>query len=192
MLEKFRTKLPVSDEKWQTYIRCFTQIHIPARTMILAEGEVSTKAYIIEKGAIRAYFNHNGDEITPQFFFENQSIASIESFKKSIPSRVSLETIEASTLWWIDKKDLDWILDEVMEIKAIRTVINDALLERTFHYMDHFVSFIRDTPEQRYLQLLEHSPHVVIRVPQHYIASYLGISSVHLSRIKAKITRRKV
>jgi len=191
MLEKFRSRLPVSDEKWLSYIRCFKQINVPARTTLLTEGEVSTKAYIIEKGAIRAYFNHNGEEITPRFFFENQSISSIESFKKSIPSRFSLETIEASTLWWIDKKDIDWILEEIMEIGPIRTIVTDALLERMFDYMDHFVSFIRDTPEQRYLQLLEHSPHIVIRVPQHYIASYLGISSVHLSRIKAKIARKK-
>jgi CRP-like cAMP-binding protein len=166
-------------------------MNAPARTTLLTEGEVSTKAYIIEKGAIRAYFNHNGEEITPRFFFENQSISSIESFKKSIPSRFSLETIEASTLWWIDKKDIDWILEEIMEIGPIRTIVTDALLERMFDYMDHFVSFIRDTPEQRYLQLLEHSPHIVIRVPQHYIASYLGISSVHLSRIKAKIAGKK-
>ncbi len=94
-------------------------------------------------------------------------------------------------MWRIDKKDIDWILEEIMEIGAIRTIVTDALLERMFDYMDHFVSFIRDTPEQRYLELLEHSPHIVIRVPQHYIASYLGISSVHLSRIKAKIAGKK-
>lgn len=158
--------------------------------MLLHEGDISKRAYIIEKGAIRVYFNHNGDEITSQFFFENQTIASIESFKKSIPSRGSMETIEASTLWWIDKADLDWILDELLEIKTIRTQVMDAVLERTFHYMDHFISFIRDTPEQRYLQLLENAPHVIVRVPQHYIASYLGVSSVHLSRIKAKIAKR--
>jgi hypothetical protein len=50
--------------------------------------------------------------------------------------------------------------------------------------MAHCVSFIRDSPKQRYQELLRHSPRVVQRVPQHYIASYLGISTVHLSRVK--------
>jgi DNA-directed RNA polymerase specialized sigma subunit len=57
--------------------------------------------------------------------------------------------------------------------------------------MNEFVSFIRDTPEQRYQKLLKERPHIVRRVPQHYIASYLGISKVHLSRIKSKLAKGK-
>jgi CRP-like cAMP-binding protein len=63
--------------------------------------------------------------------------------------------------------------------------------ERQLHYMHEFVSFIRDTPEERYLNLLQESPHIIQRVPQHYIASYLGVTTVHLSRIKGKIAKRK-
>jgi DNA-directed RNA polymerase specialized sigma subunit len=57
--------------------------------------------------------------------------------------------------------------------------------------MNEFVSFIRDTPEQRYQNLLKQRPHIVRRVPQHYIASYLGVSKVHLSRIKSKLAKGK-
>ena len=187
MFESFRSRFPVSDEQWNTYQSYFQRREFPARTVLLAEGAISTKAYYIEKGAVRVWFDHNGSEITSQFFFEHQSVSSIESFKKSIPSRLSIETIEPSVLWEIERQHIDRILDEIMEIKALRDLVMDMLFERTFHYMDHFFSYIRDTPEQRYLHLLEHSPHVVQRVQQHYIASYLGISSVHLSRIKSKI-----
>jgi DNA-directed RNA polymerase specialized sigma subunit len=55
--------------------------------------------------------------------------------------------------------------------------------------MNHFLSSIRDTPRQRYLNLVKEKPQIVKRVPQHYIASYLGITTVHLSRIKSKIAR---
>jgi CRP-like cAMP-binding protein len=191
MLERFRSKFPVTDEKWQTYVSYFTRLSVPARTALLAEGEISTKAYLIEKGAIRVCFNHHGKDITSQFFFENQTVSSIESLKKSIPSRVSIETIEPSILWRIEKRNLERILEEMNEIREIRNFITDALFERTFHYMDHFLSFIRDTPEERYLKLLQDAPHIIIRVPQHYIASYLGISGVHLSRIKSKIAKKK-
>ena len=191
MLERFRSKFPVTDEKWQTYVSYFTRLNVPARTTLLAEGEISTKAYLIEKGAIRVCFNHHGKDITSQFFFENQTVSSIESLKKSIPIRVSVETIEPSILWRIEKRNLERVLEEMNEIREIRNFITDALLERTFHYMDHFLSFIRDTPEERYLKLLQDAPHIIIRVPQHYIASYLGISGVHLSRIKSKIAKKK-
>jgi CRP-like cAMP-binding protein len=55
--------------------------------------------------------------------------------------------------------------------------------------MNKFLSFIRDSPAERYQRLLEDSPEIIQRVPQHYIASYLGISPVHLSRIRNKIKR---
>jgi len=191
MLERFRSKFPVTEEKWQTYVGYFTRVSVPAHTRLLAEGEISTKAYLIEKGAVRIWFNHDGKDITSQFFFENQTVSSIESLKKSIPSRVSMETIEPSVLWRIEKHHLEQVLEEMNEIREIRNFITDALFERTFHYMDHFLSFIRDTPEERYLKLLKETPQIIIRVPQHYIASYLGISGVHLSRIKGKIAKKK-
>jgi DNA-directed RNA polymerase specialized sigma subunit len=56
--------------------------------------------------------------------------------------------------------------------------------------MKHFVSFIKDSPTQRYLNLIEERPQVLQRVPQHYIASYLGVSTVHLSRIKSQLLKK--
>ena len=63
--------------------------------------------------------------------------------------------------------------------------------QRQTHYINEFLSFIRDTPEQRYKNLLRDRPHIILRVPQNYIASYLGVTTVHLSRIKNKIALGK-
>lgn len=191
MLEKFKANFPVSPEKWDDYVSRFQRTQVPARTLLLREGDVSRRAYLIEKGCLRVWFNNNGEDITLQFFFENNTVSSIESFRKNIPSPFAIETIEPCTLWWIDKTDVDQMLEEVSEIPAMRHQILDALFDRTLHYMEHFLSFIRDTPQERYENLLTHRPHIVQRVPQHYIASYLGISSVHLSRIKAKLARKR-
>ena len=191
MLEKFRTNFPISPEKWDDYASRFKRIQVPARTVLLQEGDISRKAYLIEKGCLRVWFNNKGEDMTFQFFFENNTVSSIESFRKNIPSPFSIETIEACTLWWIDKADIDTILEEVSEISAVRNQILDAMFERTLHYMEHFLSFVRDTPQERYENLLTQRPHIVQRVPQHYIASYLGISRVHLSRIKNKLAHGK-
>ncbi|QHV99347.1 Crp/Fnr family transcriptional regulator [Spirosoma endbachense] len=191
MFEKFREKFPLSPQKWDEYINYFQPIHVPAKTILLREGDISRKAYLIEKGCLRVWFNNKGDDITFQFFFENRTVSSIESFRKSIPSLFSIETIEPCTLWWIDKTSVDKIIEEVSALPAMRSQILEALFGRTLDYMKHFLSFIRDTPQERYEHLLTQNPHIVQRVPQHYIASYLGVSSVHLSRIKAKIARTK-
>ncbi|ANH82303.1 cyclic nucleotide-binding protein [Niabella ginsenosidivorans] len=184
-------KFPFTAAQWLQYKNYFKRITVPSKTVLLNEGAVSKKLYLIEKGCIRVWFNNNGRDITFQFFFENDTVASIESFRKKIPSLVTIETIEPSTLWWIYKKDMDRIIEEVLTTPALRDQFINAVFERTFDYMKHFFSFIRNTPEQRYTHLLNERPQLIQRVPQHYIASYLGITPVHLSRIKNKLAKNK-
>ncbi|WP_289659791.1 Crp/Fnr family transcriptional regulator [Flavobacterium panacagri] len=191
MFSQFRDKFALSEEKWNEYISYFNRLEVPAKTTLLEEGEISKKLFVIEKGCIRVWFNHNGKDLTSQFFFENQSVASIESFMKKFPSPVFVETIESSILWWIHKNDVDTIIEEIKEIPELRDRLIDMLFQRTFDYMKHFFSFIKDSPAQRYLSLIEEKPQIVQRVPQHYIASYLGVSTVHLSRIKSKLLNEK-
>jgi CRP-like cAMP-binding protein len=96
----------------------------------------------------------------------------------------SIETIEPCVLWSLSQEDVYQLLRELGESAPLREKLAGLLLDRTRHYVEHCLSFIRDTPKERYQHLLATNPRVVQRVPQHYIASYLGISSVHLSRIK--------
>jgi len=191
MFNQFRNKFPLADEKWNEYVGYFNRLEVPAKTTLLEEGEVSKKLYIIEKGCIRVWFNNNGKDLTTQFFFENESVASIESFMKKLPSPTNIETIEPSVLWWIHKNDLDKILEEIKEIPALRDRLINMLFERTFDYMKYFVSFIKDSPIERYTNLIKERPQIILRVPQHYIASYLGITTVHLSRLKSKLVNKK-
>ena len=192
MLQQLKSKFPVKAENWPQYEGYFKRIEIPAKTILLREGQVSKKAYFIEKGCMRVWFNNNGKDVTFHFFFEGDRVSSTESFKKNIPSLVSIETIEPCVVWVIDKKNMDKIIDEAIENPLTRNKFIDTLYERTFHYIKHCLSFVRDTPTQRYVNLLKENPQIVQRVPQHYIASYLGISTVHVSRIKAGLSKKRL
>ena len=189
MFEQFRHKFPLDNQKWDDYSSCFKRIEVPAKTILLYEGETSEKLFLIEKGCARVWFNNDGKDITMQFFFENNMVSSIESFRKNTPSPVSIETIEPSVLWWISKKNMDCIIEEIKDIPKLRDMLINGIFERTYEYMRHFISSIKDTPQERYLNLLKEKPEIVKRVPQHYIASYLGVTKVHLSRIKGKLAR---
>jgi CRP-like cAMP-binding protein len=191
MLEFFRNKIPVSKEQWDGYAAYFKRIEVPAKTVLLKEGQVSRKMFFISKGCVRVWFNKQGKDITFQFFFENSMVSSIESLRKNISSPATIETLEPCVLWVIQKKDLNKIVEDIKEVRALRDRFIDLVFERTFDYMKHFFASIRDSPEERYSQLLHEQPQIVQRVPQHYIASFLGISSVHLSRIKSKLARQK-
>jgi CRP-like cAMP-binding protein len=184
VLKQLAALFPDSNEKYIKYASYYHKITVPAKTVLLKEGQVSKKAYLIERGCIRTWFNNNGREVSFQFFFEQDGVSSIESFRKKIPSLYSIETVEPCILYWIHKKDLDIIFGDLSREDHINNRLMNIMLERQFNYMRQFMSFIRDSPKQRYLNLLKNKPHIIQRVPQQYIASYLGITPVSLSRIR--------
>jgi CRP-like cAMP-binding protein len=166
-------------------------MEVPAKTVLLEEGKKSQHYIFIEKGCVRTFLNKNGDDKTVQFFFENEGLTSFDSFVNNVPSPVTIETIEPSVIYSLNKKYVTQFLDELSQEPGFAKMIMQMAAQRQMHYMNEFVSFIRDTPEQRYQKLLKERPHIVRRIPQHYIASYLGISKVHLSRIKSKLAKGK-
>ena len=127
------------------------------------------------------FFNNNGKDITFQFFFEEQFVSSIESFITEKPSSFTLESIEPSVICSITKKDFQ---KTISDSPIIKQQVEDLFFQRLVSYQKLFLSQIRDSPEKRYTELLQENPELLLRIPQHYIASFLGITSVSLSRIR--------
>lgn len=167
--------------KWDQISHLYKEIEIPAKTTLLEEGKVSKNIFIIEKGCLRTWVNNNGTDITTQFFFEGQSVSSIESFRTHQPSLYSIESIEQCVLQTISQKDFQMALEESPTLKK---EMEGHLFKRFIEVQKYLLSHLRDTPQERYQKLLKSHPEIIIRVPQHYIASYLGITPVSLSRIR--------
>lgn len=154
---------------------------VPAKTMLLEKGKVADRLYLIRKGCLRLYFYKEGDDITFQFFFENDIVASFDSLYYHQPSMFYLESIEPTEVLVIKRDDFCRLVDESMEI---RKLYEEKLIERFHTYQQLFLDHIKYTPQQRYEKLIKEEPKIIQRVPQHYIASYLGITPVSLSRIR--------
>jgi len=167
--------------EWNRFGHLFKRQEIPAKTVLLREGQVSKKAFFIERGCIRLFFNNNGKDITFQFFFEGEGVSSVESFRTNQPSLFTIESIEPCIIHSISKKDFQTILDSS---PAIKQQVEEQIFQRMVFYQKLFLSRIKDNPQKRYEELLKHYPKILQRVPQHYIASYLGITPVSLSRIR--------
>jgi len=191
MLFHFKDKFPQLNQYWDKYLPFQKRLEVPAKSVLLEEGTVSQNYIFIEKGCVRAFFSDNGDDKTVQFFFENEGLTSFESFVNHTPSFVTIETIEQSVIYLLPKKYVNQLMDELSAEPGFVKFLMQISSQRQTHYMNEFVSFIRDTREQRYQNLLSQRPHILQRVPQHYIASYLGVSTVHLSRIKSKLAKGK-
>ncbi|MEQ7801974.1 Crp/Fnr family transcriptional regulator [Pedobacter sp. ASV1-7] len=159
----------------------FKRQEVPAKTILLQEGKISRTMFFIEKGCLRTSVNVNGKDITTQFFFEEDKISSIESFRTNQPSLYSIESIEPCVLQTISQNDFQSILENSPEMKE---EIQEHLFRRLIQSQKLFFSFLKNTPQQRYQELVKKQPQIIQRIPQHYIASYLGITSVSLSRIR--------
>ncbi|MES2111787.1 MAG: Crp/Fnr family transcriptional regulator [Bacteroidota bacterium] len=192
MLFHFKDKFPQLNQYLDKYLPFQTRLEVPSKSVLLEEGKVSQNYIFIEKGCVRAFFNNNGDDKTVQFFFENEGLTSFESFVNNTPSLLTVETIEPSVIYLLPKRYVNQLMDELASEPDFVHLMMQISAGRQTHYMNEFFSFIRDTPEQRYQNLLSQRPHIVQRVPQHYIASYLGVSTVHLSRIKSKLAKGKL
>lgn len=192
MLEHFQENFVPEHPELKELIAQFERIEVPARCVLLEEGAISRKMHWIESGCIRAGFNQDGKDITFQFFFEKNMVASLESFWRNIPSEITLETIEPCILWVAEGAQVKEKLQAIQQVPELRELFVETVMDRTFDYMRHCLSYIKDTPQQRYVNLIREKPQLLQRVPQHYIASYLGISKVHLSRIRSKMLKEGI
>jgi CRP-like cAMP-binding protein len=181
MFEQLLNTIRKDNPKWVQFQGLLSERQIAARTILLNEGEISTHAHFIKKGCLREWFNKDGKEITFQFFFEGQAVASIDSFLNNQPSLYTIESIEPSLIYSISKEKFDGINQLFPEFKER---FHELMYQRFRNYANLFLSRIKDSPKERYEELIQNNPQIIKRVPQHYIASYLGITPTSLSRIR--------
>jgi len=181
----FYDSIPDINDNWEKIKTMFTDVRVPPKTTLLKEGDIATCLYFINQGCLRLWFNDDGRDITFQFFFEQQGVSSYESFYFNEPSLFNLETLEFSHLTVIKKDDYQKLLNMFPQLKEYSTQI---LAERFVHYNKLFLSRIKNSPQKRYIELCSQKSQILERIPHHYIASYLGITPVSLSRIRNKLS----
>lgn len=151
---------------------------------LLKEGEVSNEFYFNLEGCVRLYYNVNGEEKSAFFFSENQFVSSYESYVKQIPSKHNLQAIERTTVVVLDIKNAFKLLDYSPKFELLARLMME---EELIIYQTLVSSYITLSPEERYSNFIENNNVLLQRLPQHYIASYLGVSPESLSRIKKRI-----
>lgn len=159
----------------------FNKEEFAARTLLVKEGTLAKKLFFIEQGCCRNWFQNDGKDVTFQFLFEGTFVSSMETIMSHSRSWYSVETLEPTIVYSISIEEFRTMMKKDPDVQAAYFLY---MQERFLFYQKLFVSHIKDNPEHRYRQLLKQFPEIVQRVPQHYIASYLGITSVSLSRIR--------
>ncbi|MDX2306169.1 MAG: Crp/Fnr family transcriptional regulator [Microscillaceae bacterium] len=154
------------------------------KELVLQEGDICKYAYFINSGCIRYYYNVGGEENTAQFFFENGWYTDYDSFLTGKPTQQNIETLEKTQLTLLSANDLQQLYIDIPKFERFgRLMAENAFLG----IRQRSEMLENQTAEQRYLTLMKERPKVFERIPQHYIASYLGIKPPSLSRIRKRI-----
>lgn len=161
---------------------------IKKKQLLLREGEVCNfEAYIIS-GCLRTfYIDENGSEVILQFSVEDWWVSDIGSFHDRTPSLLYIEAIEDSELLTLNPATKEELLTRLPQFERVfRLMIQRHLsaLER------RLIRTIAKTAEERYVEFIKQYPKIALRVPQHYIASYLGMTPEFLSKVRRRLVTR--
>lgn len=156
-------------------------------TTLLKEGQKSKESYFVLKGCIRTYYIIDGEEKTTAFYTEMEGLTP-HCVMNNAPSEYYLSCVEDSILV-ISRADLEGEING--RFPKFETLCRKLSEERLAIQQTDFDLFKTSSPEQRYLNLLQRRPDLIQRVPQHQLASYLGIQPQSLSRLRARILEKK-
>jgi CRP-like cAMP-binding protein len=156
-------------------------------TILLKEGQRSKDSYFVLKGCIRTYYVVDSEEKTTAFYTEMEALTPPCVVSKT-PSEYYVSCLEDSILT-VSNSDMEAeVNSKFPKFEIMCRMLSEELLAKQRIDFDEFKT---SSPEQRYLNLLEKRPDLIQRVPQHQLASYLGIKPQSLSRLRGRITEKK-
>ncbi len=154
---------------------------------LLKEGQKTKESFFVVEGCIRAYYIVDGEEKTTAFYTEMDALTPPCVITKT-PSDYYVSCVEDCILL-ISNTDMEAdINSKFPKFETLCRILSEELLAK--QRVD-FDAFKTSSPEQRYLSLLQNRPDLVQRVPQHQLASYLGIKPQSLSRLRARLVEKK-
>jgi CRP-like cAMP-binding protein len=183
----FRQFTDFNDSELEIIMPYFENKEFKKKTILLNVGTVSNEVFYIMKGCIRLYCEKEGEELSTYFFTENMFAGSYDSFLSRKPSKVAIETLEECEVLVLNHKSQERLYEIFPKMNEF---IRKAIELRFVLLHDLFISYLLNSPEERYLTLLNDRPELLQRIPQHQIASFLGITPVSLSRIRNRIAKK--
>lgn len=175
---------PLTEEAERALIEISFPVEIRKNKDLHPIGHTCRNIYFVVKGVLRIYYFKEATDITESFEFENSIVARADSVFKGTPSQKGIQAIEDSELVAIPSQKLFKLYDSYPDIERLFRLI----FEMAYVDMVQRIESIQfHSAEERYLNLLSKSPRILQKVALKHIASYLGITRVSLSRIRAGI-----
>lgn len=155
-----------------------------AKSILTAEGSIARKVYFIVNGSMRFYYNYNGTEVTGAIFMDNEFATPHDSFFSQTPTRYSLQAIEDTLMFEMTYTNYNQLRQKYPSLTDLTFKVLEKALSVTLTNKSRLLMM---THEERYAKISKDKPEWILRIPDHMLASYLGITPTSLSRIKKRL-----
>ena len=163
-------------------------VSLKKKAWLLREGDIEEYEAFVVKGCLRKYcIDDDGSEIVLQFAVEDWWIGDLASFVQQTPAQVYIQALEDSELLLLHHEDTEALF---LRVPAFERMFRLMVQRSLVVLQERFIATLAQPADQRYQAFREKYPGIAQRVPQHYIASYLGISPEFLSRVRARMAKK--
>lgn len=177
--------ITLSEDELETIASKFKRKTVKNNTYLLKKGSICKDLVFVDKGCLRLYYLKDDIEISVWFAFEQSSAIEIYSFISENPSTYFLQAIADSEVLYLSKTELMKLYRHHPNMQEMmRNFWEDVIL----NLIDRFTALQTDSAEKRYLDLLS-KPEYLEKIPQKYLASFIGVTPTSLSRIRKQIIK---
>jgi CRP-like cAMP-binding protein len=190
LVQKVQSKFPyISEDKLMEVVSQGEIVMLNEGDIFISEGDRTHKIAMVLQGMMRNFImNDNGEEITVVFATEMQAISAYSTIFLDRPASETSVAVEPTVLLVVDFKEFKKKTESDPLYMRFYAEIMETLLVAAIERIEDFT---KKNPEQRYLRLIETHGHLIERVPLKYLASYLGVTSPSLSRIRKRLSQNR-
>ena len=176
-----------ADSELALLMKYFEVKNIKKKTVLLGAGTTAQELYLIVSGCMRLFYEKDGVDISAYFFTDLMFAGAYDSFASQQPSRHSIEASEDCQVLTVSYKGWRQLFTELPKMHGF---VLKVIEERFISLHKLYTSLILDSPEERFINLVKERPDILQRIPQHQIATFLGITPVSLSRIRNRLAKK--
>lgn len=185
--ESFKKRLSslgtLTDIAWTAFEKRMSYLQLEKGDTLIQAGQIEHGIYFIYDGIVRSFVKNQDREISTDFGFKNQFTSSISSFLTQQPSQYTVDTLAPTQLILITHSNLNWMYENFIEINVIGRNVMESLL---MNKMQREINLLTLSASERYNKMITHRPKLIENIPLKHLASYLGITSESLSRIRSQ------
>ncbi len=180
--------MPLTETELSGLLQYCELRHFEKKAVILREGEMENYLNMVLQGLVRKYIRVKKNEVTLQLATEGHVIHAEISFLSRIPSLVTIETLEPATLLSISYQKMEEALENYPKGERLgRLILTGMYVKKDEKWYDR----LSKTTRERFFDYIDQHPHMLQRVSQKYLASYLNIKPETFSRLKKLVPKRK-